>query len=112
MGVKEARRTAHRSFIKMVAQIGNGAKPGIVDQIGAEVIAHTLQKRGNDQREGNYVPGIVHVHKMGNEEPEIEMPLAPRKSKQNGALWSVRPQNLVENGLEKENAEGVKCAHH
>jgi len=44
--VKKARRPAQGSFVKVVAQIGDGAEAGIVDQVGAEVVADSFQQGG------------------------------------------------------------------
>jgi hypothetical protein len=49
---------------------------------------------------------------MWNQKPEIEMPRTPGKAKQDGTFGSVRPQNLVEDGLEEQYAEGIKSADH
>ena len=48
----------------MIAQVGDGAEAGIVHQVGAQVIAQALDQRGEHQRKGHHVPGIVHVQEM------------------------------------------------
>jgi hypothetical protein len=51
------------------------------------------------------------MHEMGNQQPQVKVPLAPGEANRNGTFGRIRPQNLVEDGLEEENAEGVKRAH-
>ena len=84
------------------------AEAGVIDQVGAEVIAEALGQRGDDQRKGHDNPGIVHVQEMGNEIPQVEMPLAVGEAEKDGAFGRVGPENLVEDGLEEQDAEGVK----
>src|ERR1035438_4672156 len=57
--VKEARRPAHRGFVEVIAQVGNGAEARVVDQVGAQIIAETFEDRGDYQRKGHHVPGIM-----------------------------------------------------
>ena len=43
---------------------------------------------------------------------EVEVPPAVVETEQNGAFGRIGPENLVENGLQQQDAEGVKHAHH
>ena len=46
--------------------------------------------------------------KWGTRLPQVEMPRAVGKAKKDGAFGCIGPQNLVEDGLEEQDAEGVK----
>ena len=74
--MKKAGGAAQGGFVQMVAQIGNHAEAGVVDQVSAQIIAEAFGQRGGHQRNGHNIPGIVLVHEMGNEEPEVEVPPA------------------------------------
>jgi hypothetical protein len=51
------------------------------------------------------------MQEMGNQYPKVKIPLAFWETDQDGAFRGVGAQNLVEDGLEEENAKGVKRAH-
>ena len=51
------------------------------------------------------------MQEMGNEMPQVKMPLALGKAQEDGAFGRIGPQNLVEDGLQQEDAEGVEHAH-
>jgi hypothetical protein len=41
------------------------------------------------------------MDERGNQEPQVKMPPGIGKAKDDGAFGRIRPQNLVEDGLEK-----------
>ena len=45
----------------MIAQIGDHAEAGVIDQVGAEVIAKAFDDGRGDEREGHHRPRVVHV---------------------------------------------------
>src|SRR5580698_1476328 len=94
----------------MVAQVGNHAKTGIVNQVRAKVVTESFEYRGDYQRKSHYVPCVMQVHEMVNNDSQIEMPSAIGKPESDGTLGRVRSQNLVEYGLEEQGAKGVKHA--
>ena len=111
MLVKKTSRSPQRGFVEMIAQVGDGAEAGIIHQVGTRVVAQSLEYGCYDQREGHYVPGVMDMHEMGKQQPQVEVPLTPGETQQDGAFRRIRPENLVEDGLKEENAEGVKRAH-
>lgn len=94
----------------MIAEVGDGSEAGIVDEVGSGVVADAFEEGGEDQGEGDDVPGVVHVDEMRNEGTEIEVPLAVRQAEGDGAFRGVRAEDLIEDGLEEEGAEGVEDA--
>ena len=87
------------------------AEAGIVDQVGAEIVAKPLGQRGDHQRKGYHHPGIMHMQKMRNQASEVKVPLAIGKAKGNGTFGRIGTQDLVKDGLQQKNAKGFEQAH-
>jgi len=51
------------------------------------------------------------VNEVRDERPEIEVPSGVAQAEEDGAFRGVGAEDLVEDGLEKEGAEGVKYAY-
>jgi hypothetical protein len=52
----------------------------------------------------------MNVQDVGNELPEIEVPTAIGETEKDWTFGCVGPEDLVENRLQKKDAEGVKDA--
>ena len=59
MLVKEADRPAKNGRAKLVAQVGDHAEAGVVDQVSPKIIADRFEKRRSHQRERHNRPRVV-----------------------------------------------------
>ena len=109
--LEERSRAPQHRAVQVVAQVGNHAEAGVVDQVGAAVIAYRLEQRGRDQRVGHDRPGVVKV--AGNEEVQIErsMEAWQRKAQQIGRT-RIGIEHLIEDRLDEHHAQRRHGAHH
>ncbi len=108
--VKEAGGAAQSGFVKTVTQIRDHAEAGIVDQVGAQIVAEAFDDGGGYQSKGHHRPGIV--HEVGNQNAQVEVPLRFGQAESDGAVGSLGVEDIIEDGLEQEGAKVVEQADH
>src|SRR5664279_1696924 len=104
--VEEARGSAQRDFVQMIAQVGDHAEARVIHEVCAEIVAEALDDRRCNQCEGYHGPRIV--HEMRDDDAQVEMPRSSQDTKSNGAFRSGGIQNGVEDWLKKQGAEVVE----
>ena len=108
--VEEAGGAAQDGFVEVIAEVGNAAVAGVVDQVGAQVVADALENGGADESDGNDGPGIVEVRRDDGEEIKL---VAWRQVGEEGVAARVGAgiENGAQDGAENEKAERLKHAH-
>ncbi len=105
--LKEGDGAAQHGVVEVVAQVGDHAEAGVVDQVGADVVADGLEDGGGDERVGDDRPGVVEV--AGHEEVQVEHAMEAAEVDvefEQVVGWGVGAEDAVEDGLDEEDADG------
>jgi len=54
----------------------------------------------------------MRMDEVRNQQPQVKMPGFLGKAKDDGAFGRIRPENLIEDGLEQQNTKGIQHADH
>ncbi len=105
MFLEEGHGAAEDGVVEVIADVRDHAEAGVVDEVGAGVVAGGLEDGGGDQRVGDDRPGVVEV--MGDEKAEVEDVVGPRNLRAEDDIGGgVRAQDVVEDELDEQHAKG------
>ncbi len=104
--LEELHGATQDGLVQVVPHVHDHAEARIVNQIGAGVVADPLQHRGDDQCEGDDVPGIVEMR--GNKLLQTKVKTAAEEAEV--VLWRLRIEDRLEDRPDEQDAEGIQKA--
>ena len=112
--LEEGDGAAQDRLVEVVAHVGDHAEAGVVGEISAGVVANALEQRGGDEREGDHGPVVVEARRDQVLEGDVDVPartdFAEQRALFGAADRGAGVQNVVEDGADEQDAEGVEQA--
>ncbi len=104
MLLEEGGGAAQDGVVEVVAEVGDHAEAGVIDQVCAEVIAQAFDDSGDDQRVADDGEGVVEMR--GDQSVEVERAVELRNVEAEGVVVGrAGLENLVENLTDEQDAE-------
>ena len=107
MFLEEGGGAAQHGIVNVIAQVGDHAEAAVIHQVGAGIVAYSLQRGGDDQGEGNDRPVIVQAVRDDVLQVKDVM-RAGNAEKSNLAARNRGIQYALEYGADKQKAKRLK----
>ncbi len=102
--LEERHGAAHDGVVEVVAEVGDHAEAGVVDEVGAGVVGDGLDEGGRDEEVGDDGPGVVHV--AGHKEVEVELTVeVGERDEEDVVGWGLGVEAAIEDGLDQHDAK-------